>query len=198
LRALDFSVAQPVKPDPTARVVLGATEPGLAGSVFSWSLAMRRQRRAGFSAIELVVFLSAFVVLIAIAAPRLIGKFEQERGPASIVVVDSVSSPLAVGSSATVAVRVLSARGEPVRGHRVDFASSAAADSIAPAHVRTDTAGVAQAGWLMRGEPGARTLTASVRGSELEVRFSAEAVAADAPDSASEPPAAPPDDTSSM
>lgn len=128
-------------------------------------------RRAGFSVIELVVFLAAMIVLVAIAAPRLLRTLERERAPTAIEVVDSLSAPVAPGASEELAVRVLDRRGEPVRGRRLDVVSSAAGDSVAPTRAQTDSSGVARFTWSPGPEQGSRTLRITVPGTSLEARI---------------------------
>ncbi len=131
-----------------------------------------RTRRGGFSVVELVIFLAALFVLVAIAAPRLVRSIGHDREPAALEVLDSLPSAVAPGSTEAIAVRVVDRRGEPVRGRRLEVLSSTAADSVAPARPHTDTAGIARLTWRAAAEQGSRTLRVAVPGTAIEARLS--------------------------
>lgn len=143
----------------------------------------RHHRRAGFSALELIIFLAALIVLVVIAGPRLVGSLEREREPVTIEIVDSVPGTVATGSVEALAVRVRNRKGDPVTNRRVEFLSSAATDSLVPARPNTDTAGVAHVSWRIGADPGDRTLRVVVHGTNLETQLATEAVTAPEPPS---------------
>lgn len=138
----------------------------------------RHHRRAGFSVLELMIFLAALIVLVIIAGPRLVRSLEREREPVTIEIVDSVPRTVATGSVESLAVRVMNRKGDPVTNRRVEFLSSAATDSLVPARPNTDTTGVAHVSWRIGADPGDRTLRVVVQGTKLETQFATQAVAA--------------------
>ncbi len=144
---------------------------------------IRHHSRAGFSVLELIIFLAALIVLAIIAGPRLVGSLQREREPVTIEIVDSVPATVAAGSVEALAIRVMNRKGDPVANRRVEFLSSAATDSLVPARPSTDTNGVAQVSWRIGADPGDRTLRVVVHGTKLETQLATEAVAAPEPPS---------------
>ncbi len=141
----------------------------------------RHKRRAGFTVLELVIFLAALIVLVIIAGPRLIGALEREREPVTLEIIDSVPDIVATGSVEELAVRVVNRKGDPVTNRRVEFLSSAATDSLVPARPSTDTTGIAHVSWRIGIDPGDRTLRVVVHGTKLETQIATQAIVAPEP-----------------